>query len=169
MKSLRKFTVAHPQNQNHEAETCQTCSFHPADVRKQMLRYQIGVLANRWENVLPPLQRGYGEETQENVEIEIDDGSETESLSSSANLSDIFDDDLLSPALTRRRTRNGSISSRSSVSDVESPSPPKTKTKVQKDIKLPELTSESTDSAPPAHAPPSRSRGPAGRSGSAPA
>lgn len=124
-------------------------AFHPADVRKQMLRYQIGVLANRWENVLPPLQRGYGEETQENVEIEIDDGSETESLSSSANLSDIFDDDLLSPALTRRRTRNGSISSRSSVSDVESPSPPKTKTKVQKDIKLPELTSESTDSAPP--------------------
>lgn len=114
-----------------------------------MLRYQIGVLANRWENVLPPLQRGYGEETQETVEIEIDDGSETESLSSSANLSDIFDDDLLSPALTHRRTRNGSISSRSSVSDVESTSPPKTKTKVQKDIKLPELTSESTESAPP--------------------
>ncbi|KAG4424852.1 hypothetical protein IFR04_002012 [Cadophora malorum] len=124
-------------------------AFHPADVRKQMLRYQIGVLANRWENVLPPLQRGYGEETQETVEIEIDDGSETESLSSSANLSDIFDDDLLSPALTHRRTRNGSISSRSSVSDVESTSPPKTKTKVQKDIKLPELTSESTESAPP--------------------
>ncbi|KAH7380932.1 fatty acid desaturase-domain-containing protein [Cadophora sp. MPI-SDFR-AT-0126] len=122
-------------------------AFHPADVRKQMLRYQIGVLANRWENVLPPLQRGYGEETQETVEIEIDDGSETESLSSSANLSDIFDDDLLSPELTRRRARNGSISSRSSVSDVETSPPPKTK--IQKDIKLPELTSEPTESASP--------------------
>ncbi|KAK0117635.1 hypothetical protein ONS95_011967 [Cadophora gregata] len=122
-------------------------AFHPADVRKQMLRYQIGVLVNRWENVLPPLQRGYGEETKETVEIEIDDSSETESLSSSANLSDIFDDDLVSPALTRRRTRNGSISSRSSVSDAESTAPPKTE--IQRDTKLPEPTSEPTESAPP--------------------
>ncbi|RKK33961.1 hypothetical protein BFJ69_g18721, partial [Fusarium oxysporum] len=38
-------------------------AFHPEDVRTQMLRYQIGVLVNRWENVLPPIQRGPVEET----------------------------------------------------------------------------------------------------------
>ncbi|KAH6707736.1 fatty acid desaturase [Leptodontidium sp. MPI-SDFR-AT-0119] len=122
-------------------------AFHPADVRKQMLRYQIGVLAKRWENVLPPLQRGPNQPVEETIEIEIDDGSETESLSSSTNLSDIFDTDHLSPGLTRRRTRTGSVSSRSSVSDMETSTPEKID--LQIDDKLPEITSETTDSTAP--------------------
>ncbi|KAH9208419.1 fatty acid desaturase-domain-containing protein [Leptodontidium sp. 2 PMI_412] len=122
-------------------------AFHPADVRKQMLRYQIGVLAKRWENVLPPLQRGPNQPVEETIEIEIDDGSETESLSSSTNLSDIFDTDHLSPGLTRRRTRTGSVSSRSSVSDMETSTPEKID--LQIDDKLPEITSETTDSTTP--------------------
>ncbi|KAH7323654.1 fatty acid desaturase-domain-containing protein [Rhexocercosporidium sp. MPI-PUGE-AT-0058] len=122
-------------------------AFHPADVRKQMLRYQIGVLAKRWENVLPPLQRGPNQPVEETIEIEIDDGSETESLSSSTNLSEIFDNDHLRPGLTQRRTRTGSVSSRSSVSDMESSAPEKID--VQVDNKLPELTSESTESTAP--------------------
>ncbi|KAL5315484.1 hypothetical protein ACEPPN_016352 [Leptodophora sp. 'Broadleaf-Isolate-01'] len=122
-------------------------AFHPANVRKQMLRYQIGVLAKRWENVLPPLQRGPNQPVEETIEIEIDDGSETESLSSSTNLSDIFDTDHLSPGLTRRRTRTGSVSSRSSVSDMETSTPEKID--LQIDDKLPEITSETTDSTAP--------------------
>ncbi|KAG4441690.1 hypothetical protein IFR05_002824 [Cadophora sp. M221] len=122
-------------------------AFHPADVRKQMLRYQIGVLAKRWENVLPPLQRGPNQPVEETIEIEIDDGSETESLSSSTNLSDIFDTDHLAPGLTRRRIRTGSISSRSSVSDMETSAPEKIDILIDND--LPEISSETSDSTAP--------------------
>jgi hypothetical protein len=37
-----------------------------------MLRYEIGVLVDRWENILPPIQRGPVEET---IEIDVDDGT----------------------------------------------------------------------------------------------
>ncbi|CZT07859.1 related to delta 8-sphingolipid desaturase [Rhynchosporium agropyri] len=129
--------------------TDEVVAFHPADVRKQMLRYQIGVLANRWENVLPPLQRGSAEETiiERSIEIEVDDGSETESLSSSSNLSDIFDSDHLTPGLTRRKTRTGSVSSRSSISDAEASS--SEKLDLQSESKLPVPSVRTPDSSDP--------------------
>ncbi|KAH7261674.1 fatty acid desaturase [Fusarium tricinctum] len=120
-------------------------AFHPEDVRTQMLRYQIGVLVNRWDNVLPPIQRGPVGET---IEIDVDDGTDSDTLSSVC--SDVFDADRLGPNLTRRRVRTGSISSRSSVSDTGSSSPEKTDVKNDtKQPELPELTSESIDSTPP--------------------
>ncbi|KIL85171.1 fatty acid desaturase [Fusarium avenaceum] len=120
-------------------------AFHPEDVRTQMLRYQIGVLVNRWDNVLPPIQRG---PVGEIIEIDVDDGTDSDTLSSAC--SNTFDEDRLNPNLTRRRVRNGSISSRSSVSDTGSTSLEKTGIKNDKNLaELPELTLESIDSNPP--------------------
>ncbi|KAH6968052.1 fatty acid desaturase [Fusarium avenaceum] len=120
-------------------------AFHPEDVRTQMLRYQIGVLVNKWDNVLPPIQRG---PVGESIEIDVDDGTDSDTLSSAS--SNTFDEERLNPNLTRRRVRNGSISSRSSFSDTGSTSPEKTDIKNDKNLaKLPELTSESINSTPP--------------------
>lgn len=145
MRLLRKFLRV-PLKEYHETDArYQSIRFHPEDVRTQMLRYQIGVLANRWDNALPPIQRGPVGET---IEIDIDDGTDSDTLSSTT--SDIFDEDRLKPNLTRRRVRNGSISSRSSVSDTGSTAPERTDIKNDKNLaKHPELTSQSIDSNPP--------------------
>ncbi|KAH7175151.1 fatty acid desaturase [Fusarium flagelliforme] len=84
----------------------QIVAFHPEDVRMQILRYQIGVLVDRWDNILPPIHRGPVEET---VEIDVDDGTGPGTLRNTC--SNLFDGDRSSPTLTRRRVRTGLISS----------------------------------------------------------
>lgn len=122
----------------------QIVAFHPEDVRMQMLRYQIGVLVDRWENILPLIQRRPVEET---IEIDVDDGTSPGTLRNTC--SNLFDGDRSSPTLTRRRVRTGLISSGSSIFDTGYTS---RMTDVKNDTKLPrlpELTSEGSHSTLP--------------------
>jgi hypothetical protein len=109
-----------------------------------MLRYEIGVLIDRWENILPPIQRGPVEET---IEIDVDDGTGLGTLRNTC--SNLFDDDRFSPTLTRRRVRTGLISSRPSIFDTGFTSPKTDIKNYTKLPKLPELTSEGSHSTPP--------------------
>ncbi|KAI9051214.1 hypothetical protein LZ554_005316 [Drepanopeziza brunnea f. sp. 'monogermtubi'] len=106
-------------------------AFHPKSVKREMLRYQVGIVAEKWVNVTPPIQREqvakevkHANErairdaqqrttTGELPEFLIQDDSSSDSASSSG--ASVFDDSLLS----RYRSHASFASSRTSLSSAD--------------------------------------------------